>query len=136
MRRTSLLFIALTLGAGSAFAQAPGLTQPEASPAASVEQTVGVTAMKVTYHRPAVNKRKVWGELVPYGDTWRAGANENTLVSFSTPVKVERQGARRRGVRAAHDPHRQGVDGRVQQDDQPPGAASATTPRRTRCASR
>ena len=77
----------ITLTAGAAAAQVP-LTTPQASPAATVEQTVGVTQMKVVYHRPAVNKRKVWGELVPYGETWRAGANENTVVSFSTPVKV------------------------------------------------
>jgi tetratricopeptide (TPR) repeat protein len=87
MRR--LLHVVSLIGAvsGTAFAQ-QGLTVPQASPAASVEQTVGVTEMKVTYHRPAVNKRKVWGELVPYGDVWRAGANENTVVSFSSPVKV------------------------------------------------
>lgn len=87
MRRVLQAVSLVMLVSGTAFAQ-QGLTVPEASPAAAVEQTVGVTQMRVTYHRPAVNKRKVWGELVPYGDTWRAGANENTVVSFSSPVKV------------------------------------------------
>src|SRR5947207_1569158 len=64
---------------------------PEASPAATVGQTIGVTDMTVTYHRPAVNKRKIWGGLVPYDTIWRTGANENTTVSFSTPVKIEGQ---------------------------------------------
>ena len=58
---------------------------PDASPKASVSQTVGLAEFKVTYHRPAVNKRKIWGALVPYGDVWRAGANENTTLSASTP---------------------------------------------------
>jgi hypothetical protein len=65
------------------------LKNPQASPASSVEQTVGLTDIKVTFHRPAINGRKVWGELVPYGEVWRAGANENTTVTFSSDVKIE-----------------------------------------------
>ena len=69
------------------FAQAP-LTVPQPSPAASVSQRVGITDITVTYHRPAVNKRDVWGTLVPRGQVWRAGANENTVITFSTEVSV------------------------------------------------
>ncbi len=61
------------------------LKLPEGSPAATVSQTIGLTDFTVTYHRPAVNKRKVWGALVPYGQVWRTGANENTMLSASTP---------------------------------------------------
>src|SRR5690348_7335432 len=64
------------------------LTTPDASPAASVSQTVGLTKIDVSYHRPAVGGRKVWGGLVPFGEVWRAGANENTTVTFSSPVKI------------------------------------------------
>jgi tetratricopeptide (TPR) repeat protein len=53
-----------------------------------VSQKVGLTDIDVAYHRPAVKGRKVWGGLVPYGKVWRAGANENTVVTFSTPVTV------------------------------------------------
>ena len=49
---------------------------------------MGLTDITVDYHRPAVGKRKIWGELVPYGEVWRAGANENTTITFSTPVSV------------------------------------------------
>ncbi|HEX7190828.1 MAG TPA: DUF2911 domain-containing protein [Thermoanaerobaculia bacterium] len=59
------------------------------SPAATIGETIGVTDVSITYHRPAVNKRKIWGGLVPYDTLWRAGANQNTTISFSTPVKVE-----------------------------------------------
>ena len=72
-----------------AVAQFPPLTLPETSPEALVSQTVGLTRMTISYHRPAVNGRKIWGELVPYGDVWRAGANENTTISFSSPVAIE-----------------------------------------------
>ncbi|HEY6052102.1 MAG TPA: DUF2911 domain-containing protein, partial [Thermoanaerobaculia bacterium] len=43
----------------------------------------------IDYHRPAVNKRKVWGELVPWKEAWRAGANENTTITFSSAAQVE-----------------------------------------------
>ena len=69
-------------------AHAQNLKVPRASPAASVSQTVGVTDITVSYSRPSIGGRQVWGALVPYGDVWRAGANENTTVAFSTEVKV------------------------------------------------
>src|SRR5687767_4566098 len=69
-------------------AQVPGLTTPDASPAATVSQVLGLTELSVTYHRPAVNGREVWGALVPFGQVWRAGANQNTTVTFSTPVTL------------------------------------------------
>lgn len=77
----------VTLNPSLGAAQQP-LHLPDPSPAASLSQTVGLTEIKVSYHRPAVNGRKLWGALVPYGEVWRAGANENTTVSFSSPVKL------------------------------------------------
>ncbi len=65
------------------------LKLPDASPEAMVRQSVGITDITITYHRPLVNGRKVWGGLVPLGQVWRAGANENTTIEFSTPVRVE-----------------------------------------------
>lgn len=69
-------------------AQAPPLVLPKQSPRASVSQTVGLTTVSLTYDRPSVNGREVWGALVPYDSVWRAGANENTVLEFSSPVKV------------------------------------------------
>jgi hypothetical protein len=62
---------------------------PRPSPKASVMQTVGLTEISVTYSSPGVKDRMVWGGLVPYGEVWRTGANEATLVTFSSDVKVE-----------------------------------------------
>lgn len=74
------------------FAQSPPLTLPQPSQAATVSQTVGLTEITIAYHRPRVQGREVWGKLVPYGEVWRAGANENTTISFSTPVAIEGHG--------------------------------------------
>lgn len=67
------------------------LILPEASQRAVVAQRIGLTDITVTYHRPLAGDRKIWGGIVPYGKVWRAGANENTTIDFSTPVSVEGQ---------------------------------------------
>jgi hypothetical protein len=72
-------------------AQAPPLVLPKQSPRATVGQTVGLTTITITYDRPAVGGREVWGKLVPYDSVWRAGANENTVIEFSSPVRVAGQ---------------------------------------------
>ena len=69
-------------------AQAPALVLPKASQRATVSQTVGLTTISVTYDRPAVKDREIWGKLVPYDSVWRAGANENTVLGFTSPVRV------------------------------------------------
>ena len=79
---------AICLGSAAHALAQPPLTLPEASPAASASQRIGLTDITITYHRPAVKQREVWGRLVPYGQVWRAGANENTVITFSTPVTV------------------------------------------------
>ena len=68
--------------------KAPPLALPEASQAATASQRIGLTDITVKYHRPAVRQRTVWGDLVPYDQVWRAGANQNTVLSFSTPFSV------------------------------------------------
>lgn len=55
----------------------------------AVTQRIGVTDVSIDYGRPAVNGRTLWGELVPYDEVWRAGANENTVFTTSTPVTIE-----------------------------------------------
>ncbi|WP_188548514.1 DUF2911 domain-containing protein [Hymenobacter qilianensis] len=69
-------------------ADIPQLPLPQASPRAYVLQTIGLTDVSVDYHAPGVRGRQIWGQLVPWGQVWRAGANENTLITFSAPVKI------------------------------------------------
>jgi hypothetical protein len=78
------------LGVGR-IASAQGLNLPDVSQAAEGKQRIALTDITVKYHRPLVNGRKIWGGLVPYGQVWRAGANENTTIEFSDPVSVEGQ---------------------------------------------
>ncbi len=70
-------------------AQAPPLVLPKQSPRASVSQTIGLTEVAIQYDRPAVNGREIWGHLVPFDTVWRAGANENTVISFTSPVTIQ-----------------------------------------------
>ncbi len=64
------------------------VTTPAPSPFAKVEQKVGLTDVTIEYSRPSSKGRTVFGELVPFGGVWRAGANSVTKISFSTDVKV------------------------------------------------
>jgi Protein of unknown function (DUF2911) len=72
-------------------AQTVMLDLPLQSQHATVMQTIGITDITVDYHRPLVNGRQIWGKTVPYGQVWRAGANENTTITFTDPVKIEGQ---------------------------------------------
>src|SRR5512139_662152 len=88
LRRVAVALIATTLlpvpfsttRAGAQVA-APELPQP--SPKARVEQRVGLTDFAVDYSSPGVKGRKIWGDLLPYDELWRAGANAPTTLKSS-----------------------------------------------------
>ncbi|MFQ5695859.1 MAG: DUF2911 domain-containing protein [Terriglobia bacterium] len=89
----SLLTLSLALlmaAALPAWAQR-GNDEARPSPNAEVSQTIGTTEVTVSYGRPGVKDRAVWGGLVPNGQVWRTGANEATTISFSSDVAVEGQ---------------------------------------------
>jgi hypothetical protein len=65
------------------------LDLPLQSQRATVSQRIGLTDINVVYHRPLAKGREVMGKLVPYGEVWRAGANENTTIEFTDPVMIE-----------------------------------------------
>lgn len=67
------------------------LNLPRQSQHALVMQRIGITDITINYHRPLANGRQIWGKLAPYGQVWRAGANENTTITFSDPVTIEGQ---------------------------------------------
>ena len=94
--RLLTLFSAVLLMASFSHAQtATGetlmLDLPRASQHALVSQRIGITDITINYHRPLANGRQIWGKLAPYGQVWRAGANENTTITFSDPVSIEGQ---------------------------------------------
>ena len=82
-----LSFCLALLLSGMAWGQQINL--PLKSPKASASFTIGYTEITIAYSSPAVRGRTIWGVLEPYGEIWRAGANEATKISFSTDVIVE-----------------------------------------------
>jgi len=87
--RRAVLFL-VTLSTGAALAQPVTKVElPRPSPKGSVTQTVGTTDISVAYSSPAVKGRKIWGEVVPFDKVWRAGANECTKLTVSTPISIE-----------------------------------------------
>ncbi len=61
---------------------------PQPSPKATYTQVVGLTDVAIEYSRPSAKGRTVFGDLVPFGKTWRTGANANTTISFSDDVQI------------------------------------------------
>jgi len=62
---------------------------PQVSPYSQVTQRVGLSDVTITFSRPGVKGRKIWGDLVPLGKIWRTGANEATTIRFEEDVLVE-----------------------------------------------
>jgi len=85
--RASLVLAAAALAA-PAFAQ---FETPQPSPKATLTQRVGLTDVTLSYSRPSVKGRAIWGDLVPMDKPWRTGANQATTITFSDDVTVEGQ---------------------------------------------
>ena len=114
-RRTQLFLPMIIFAAAlTALAQAPAIRAPRPSQKASVMQTIGVTDVTITYSRPGVKGRKIWGDppaalaagtatlddqnkrpkdmvIVPYGHVWRTGANEATQFEVTDDVLINGQ---------------------------------------------
>jgi tetratricopeptide (TPR) repeat protein len=89
------LLVGLGVLAGNAGAQFKNGSQPtelnipRVSQRGTVSQRIGLTDITITYSRPEVGGREIWGKIVPYGKVWRAGANENTTINFTDDVSIE-----------------------------------------------
>jgi len=79
----AILAISAALGYGQ------DLKVPTLSPFTEVTQEVGLTQVKLSYARPSAKGRRVFGELVPFGEVWRTGANASTKLTFTEDVKIE-----------------------------------------------
>lgn len=67
------------------------LDLPRESQHATVSQRIGTTDITIDYHRPSVKGRAIWGDVVPYDQVWRAGANENSVLTCTGEITVEGQ---------------------------------------------
>jgi Protein of unknown function (DUF2911) len=84
----AFVFLATGGTPGSLFAADEKVEFPQASQHAVVKQRVGLTDVEVDYSRPNKNNREIFGGLVPFGKTWRTGANRPTRIKFSAEVKL------------------------------------------------
>src|SRR5437763_15334692 len=91
MRKLILMALAILVAVPLAAQPAPQLRTPRPSPKASVMQTIGLTDITITYSRPGVKGRQIFGGLVPYGKVWRTGANAATQFVVSGDVTIEGQ---------------------------------------------
>ncbi len=85
----ALVIGGLVAGVPGASAQSALLNLPRESQRAMVSQRIGITDITINYHRPQVKGRKIFGGLQPYGEVWRAGANENTTIEFTDAVSID-----------------------------------------------
>ena len=88
MRTKVCLIAVVSMFVCSALAQ-DQLRVPTLSPQAEITQEVGLTQVKLSYARPSAKGRKVFGDLVPFGEVWRTGANASTKLTFTEDVKIE-----------------------------------------------
>ncbi len=68
-----------------------GSKENRPSPYATDSTTIGSTKLAIKYSSPGVKKREIWGELVPFGNMWRTGANEATVLSTTEDIKLNGQ---------------------------------------------
>ena len=80
--------IALVLLVGFNYTINAQVQTPQPSPFAKIEQKVGLTDVTIEYSRPGVKGRTIFGDLVPFGKTWRTGANANAKITFGNDVTV------------------------------------------------
>ncbi len=84
--RSTVCTLVLCFFAFSAFGQE--LKVPTLSPLAEITQEVALSQVKLSYARPSAKGRKVFGDLVPFGEVWRTGANASTKITFTEDVKI------------------------------------------------
>lgn len=86
---TAISLLVLFLTIDTVHAQERTTDRVWASPNAAVNQTIGLTEVAITYGRPSVRDREIFGGLEPFGEVWRTGANESTAITFSDDVLIE-----------------------------------------------
>jgi len=82
------IYIVIILSVLTLHLHAQNLKVPTLSPFSEIKQEVGLTEINLSYARPSAKGRKVMGELVPFGEIWRTGANASTKLTFSEEVSI------------------------------------------------
>ena len=87
MKKITVFFMSVFTG----FLGLAQIETPAPSPSSTLEQMVGLTKVTVTYSRPSMRGRTVFGDLVPFDKVWRTGANEATILSTSKEITFGRE---------------------------------------------
>src|SRR5688572_14157511 len=82
------LFLTISAAFILTVAGAQQLRTPAPSPTQTVKQDFGLSAVELSYSRPSVKGRKIFGDLVPFGNVWRTGANNATTITFGEEVII------------------------------------------------
>jgi len=85
MKNIAILFLLSLIGFQT---MAQGVKTPAPSPSQTIKQEFGLSSVEITYARPAVKGRKIFGDIVPFGKLWRTGANSPTKITFGEDVKI------------------------------------------------
>ncbi|MGZ5134539.1 MAG: DUF2911 domain-containing protein [Flavitalea sp.] len=80
------LLSVLAISAFMYSADAQNLRTPAPSPTQTIKQDFALSSVELSYSRPSVKQRKIFGDLVPYGKVWRTGANQATTITFGEEV--------------------------------------------------
>ncbi|MEP6844552.1 MAG: DUF2911 domain-containing protein [Panacibacter sp.] len=86
MKKKLALIASLTVFAFNVHAQ--DLKTPQPSPTAEVKQNFALASIELSYSRPGMKGRTIFGDLVPYGKVWRTGANGATTLTFGEDVTI------------------------------------------------
>src|SRR5580692_4077654 len=82
------IMLALVFGSLLLNATAQTLKTPAPSPPQTIKQDFGLSAIELSYSRPGVKGRNIFGDLVPYGKVWRTGANQATTITFGDDMII------------------------------------------------
>lgn len=82
------LFITAIAAFTLIFADAQTLTTPQPSPTQTIKQNFGLSNVELSYSRPGIKGRKIFGDLVPFGKVWRTGANNASTLTFGDTVTI------------------------------------------------
>lgn len=88
MKKMKSLVAVVLFSSAFTFAQGPALKFPAASPLQTLKQDVGISSVTFEYSRPSANGRVIFGNVVPYGQFWRAGANAPTKIIFESEAVI------------------------------------------------
>ena len=82
------LFVAAIAVMSLFIANGQGLNTPQPSPTQTIKQNFGLSSVELSYSRPGMKGRKIFGDLVPFGNVWRTGANQATTLTFGDDVVI------------------------------------------------